>query len=479
MSRITDVLRKLYNDKEVNTSDKKDKKKLNESYVHMTDENRFNPLVTGESLKVGDVVYSDKDERTKWIVKDLSRIYPYTIRVTFQDEDDQLFEQDIGTRSLWEVAVEGDRELEVDDDIDIEWHPIDQFFEEAVGDDTSKKLFTEYKVYVGDRLYEISHTAKRKDEIVPILKDMYPDSEVKAVPYKHYVSGYERKRLERLIAQQLEEDCKGEKQEDDVVEEDTNDSAENKYRYIKMSDNALKFVGNVIGQLSDGYWENSPAMEKYWMFADATKDGLRIAKEYRTWPYGYNYRSTPRFNGFVNKSDDEIKKWFAQKIKQLVKIEQQDNPSEKLEWKRDNQTPLDYMDGTVAEAYKAYDELMGRGVREGLNSPYTSILKAYEQIGKDQNRQDVVDLAKRYIDEAEKDSEINEDISTSDKWLKFVNSLSKTEKNALVNYHKSLPKMPKSWEEDEPEDEKWINSIVNPHMDDIINQYKVRLNHAQ
>lgn len=66
-----------------------------------------------------------------------------------------------------------------------------------------RKLFTEYKILVDGRTYEISHTKQRADEIVPILKDMYPDSEIEAKPYKHYASGIERKRLERQIADQL------------------------------------------------------------------------------------------------------------------------------------------------------------------------------------------------------------------------------------------------------------------------------------
>ena len=68
-----------------------------------------------------------------------------------------------------------------------------------------RKLFTEYKILVDGRTYEISHTKQRADEIVSILKDMYPDSEIEAKPYKHYASGIERKRLERQIADQLKE----------------------------------------------------------------------------------------------------------------------------------------------------------------------------------------------------------------------------------------------------------------------------------
>lgn len=79
-------------------------------------------------------------------------------------------------------------------------------FKESLEENTSdRKLFKEFKVYVDGRMYEISHTAKRKDEIINILKQTYPDSEIEAIPYNHYESGYERQRLERIIAAQLAE----------------------------------------------------------------------------------------------------------------------------------------------------------------------------------------------------------------------------------------------------------------------------------
>lgn len=106
------------------------------------------------------------------------RLYPVDVtNFMTDDEDDEDFEESLKTR----------RNKSVNES------------------EEGKKLFTEYKILVDGRTYEISHTKQRADEIVPILKDMYPDSEIEAKPYKHYASGIERKRLEKQIADQLKE----------------------------------------------------------------------------------------------------------------------------------------------------------------------------------------------------------------------------------------------------------------------------------
>ena len=69
-----------------------------------------------------------------------------------------------------------------------------------------KKLFTEYKIFVGARTFEVSHTAQRRDFIIPILQDMYPNETVKAEPYRHYIKGdFNIRRMERIIAEQIAE----------------------------------------------------------------------------------------------------------------------------------------------------------------------------------------------------------------------------------------------------------------------------------
>lgn len=48
-----------------------------------------------------------------------------------------------------------------------------------------RKYVTEWKVYVGDRLFEISKTEERRNEIMEILKGYYPGMDIRAERYRH------------------------------------------------------------------------------------------------------------------------------------------------------------------------------------------------------------------------------------------------------------------------------------------------------
>ena len=109
--------------------------------------------------------------------------------VSIDYDKDETF--DANLNKLFDKMIEEDPEL-LDDE------PL-----EEANDKSDKKLFKEFKIYVDGRLFEISHTEQRKDEIVPILKQLYPDSEIIVKPYNHYESGVARKSLERIIANQI------------------------------------------------------------------------------------------------------------------------------------------------------------------------------------------------------------------------------------------------------------------------------------
>lgn len=131
-----------------------------------------------------------------------------------------------------------------------------------------------------------------------------------------------------------------------------------------LKDEKTKDILNaVVGQLSDGIWENSPGMERYWRFAGGGDDSgnLVVYDGYERNPW-YNPRQrgsgNPWFySAFSNMSDEEVKRYFAHKIKQIVK-------EEGLEWKRDNTEHCSYLDYdsgvTVRDAYRVYDRLLGR-----------------------------------------------------------------------------------------------------------------------
>lgn len=137
-----------------------------------------------------------------------------------------------------------------------------------------------------------------------------------------------------------------------------------KYRIIKTGLKTQKecdILDGVFGQLSDGMWEDSRAAGGYWPYIEAELENgevvLKVSTAYR------KYDGIPT-NKLIDMTDDDIKKWLAKKIKQVIK-------EEGLEWKRDNSEETDYLNtewrkskqpSTVADCYYVYEVLKGRNV---------------------------------------------------------------------------------------------------------------------
>ena len=130
---------------------------------------------------------------------------------------------------------------------------------------------------------------------------------------------------------------------------------------VKVNDKDKDILRSVSGQLSDGIWENSRAMEKYWSNLDFDeKDGnLVIHTKSEGWD-----------NPFRAMDDQKIRDYVAGKIKQIVKIELRDKGvDDKANWNRNNDMKLDYLSRkrdnpiTIKDAYKLYDTLLGRKSR--------------------------------------------------------------------------------------------------------------------
>lgn len=114
-----------------------------------------------------------------------------------------------------------------------------------------------------------------------------------------------------------------------------------------------EILNSVIGQLSDGKWENSPVMRKYWQNADIAEENGNVIIQIKD---GYG-------SGFHGKDEAWIKNFFAGKIKEIV----YDNLGEER-WDRKDVRPLDYLGGNrqivrVSDAYKAYEILKGRNIK--------------------------------------------------------------------------------------------------------------------
>jgi hypothetical protein len=114
--------------------------------------------------------------------------------------------------------------------------------------------------------------------------------------------------------------------------------------HIKSNNQRLNILGSVIGQMSDGIWENSRAMEKYWKSLD-----------YGTDASGYIWLEDR--NGVCA----DVYDFFANKIKKIIQIEIEDG-NKYLMWSRLNGGIPHYMHGrvTVGECYELYELLKGR-----------------------------------------------------------------------------------------------------------------------
>ena len=117
-------------------------------------------------------------------------------------------------------------------------------------------------------------------------------------------------------------------------------------------------LDSVMGQMSDGMWENSHAVERYWRNANISKKDGTIGIKVNT---DTSWKSASPYGGM---SDEEIRGYFAKKIKAVAKQELEDYS--KGEWNRNNEAVLDYLSRSnrkpvrVKDAYKLYDHLLGR-----------------------------------------------------------------------------------------------------------------------
>lgn len=118
----------------------------------------------------------------------------------------------------------------------------------------------------------------------------------------------------------------------------------------------------VIGQMSDGYWENTPMMRGYWKFVTTGTSGNEVT--FNVDEVGWTLDGDRRIeNRFYGMSDDAVKKFFADKIKFLIKEEGLGK------WDRGNESETDYLSYgnpryRVKDCYYAYEILKGRNARK-------------------------------------------------------------------------------------------------------------------
>jgi hypothetical protein len=125
--------------------------------------------------------------------------------------------------------------------------------------------------------------------------------------------------------------------------------------HIKADDKKLSILGSVIGQMSDGIWENTRSMEKYWKSLDYGKD-----------PSGYIWLDDR--HGVTA----DVYDFFANKIKKIIQIEIEDGNNQ-LIWSRTCAGVPYYMHGnvTVGDCYEMYELLKGRNTSKNSYATFS------------------------------------------------------------------------------------------------------------
>ena len=90
----------------------------------------------------------------------------------------------------------------------------------------------------------------------------------------------------------------------------------------KNNETNLTILDSIIGQMSDGYWEESRYMEGYWRFVetDASGEFLTIVVSTDCWEYDCFHRKVN--NHFYKMSNADILDYFARKIKYIAMLSQ-------------------------------------------------------------------------------------------------------------------------------------------------------------
>lgn len=134
---------------------------------------------------------------------------------------------------------------------------------------------------------------------------------------------------------------------------------------IKATEQFRNILASVIGQMSDGIWENTRSMEKYWKSLD-----------YSVNPAGFLVIED-RHGVCSNPCD-----FFANKIKQIIKIEIEDGAD--LYWDRNCGKCPTYIHGpltTVGDCYALYELLKGRSTTGKSYATYSPYKVSVELLG--------------------------------------------------------------------------------------------------
>lgn len=136
-----------------------------------------------------------------------------------------------------------------------------------------------------------------------------------------------------------------------------------KIRTGLVGETARDILDSVIGQMSDGMWENSPTMEHYWPFIEVVMKGRNVYLYVSEEPWRQNYGKDNWFLRNMKMDENKIREFMADKAKAVAKQELKDD-SDLGEWDRGNVNETTYLSYdkpvTFQEVYFVYEILKGR-----------------------------------------------------------------------------------------------------------------------
>lgn len=164
----------------------------------------------------------------------------------------------------------------------------------------------------------------------------------------------ERKATNKETVDKLNQDIK-----DLLKKESLKEDSEKRIVTTGLSGEKNKeILDSVIGQMSDGIWENSPGMDGYWLPVTISNNGDILIDNKG------EIRSGERWikNRYYDMSDDEVRRFFANKIKQISQEYLNDNNLNPYKgWNAESDEICDYLDRnsgvTIGDAFLAYQAL--------------------------------------------------------------------------------------------------------------------------
>lgn len=126
---------------------------------------------------------------------------------------------------------------------------------------------------------------------------------------------------------------------------------------------SYEILSSVVAQCSDGAWEESTYMEPYWRFIKVVQNPYNNKVEIRVSKQRFDKScmwNRTIWNPYLKMTDQEIRKWFAKKIKRIISMEGKDKGI-RLPFNSTNQSRMEYLGyngETVAEAVEVYNSLL-------------------------------------------------------------------------------------------------------------------------